>query len=847
MAILTKAQLKTENDDVIKVNGVRAITAPLHHQLVEDIIDSLFQVNSISSRIQDTNNDTYVDTESTPNGDVIVIKSGNYANFSTNTVWLDAGSNPIAGITNNGLFGSKSIKIEDVVNNTDIKRFEISDGAPNEIFSVSNLGKLHLRGITSADRDLLISLVDDGELIFNVDTNKFQYYDHNTLAWVDLGGGDIIPSRIQNADNDTFVDTEKTLNGDFIVSNAINIDKHSYWTIDDTESGILMSLHPLTNADKGLKLYDGLNLTLTNGIIDMVTGTDSIGIGNGVLSGANPSNSIAIGRNALRVSSTSSNIGIGIDSLYSNTNGQNNIAIGFMSLYSNVDGSQNIAIGDESFYSNQNGNFNVAIGTGTLYSNVSGSKNTAVGVGSLYSNTVGENNTAIGYSSLQSNIDGTDNTAVGCRSLFSNTTGYGNTSIGCYSLNNNIDGSQNISLGNQSLYNNTSGNDNVAIGVGSLYNNSIGIDNIAVGNQSLYFNTDGYNNVAIGKGVLYNNTSGYYNIAIGTDILYSNTIGYDNIGIGNSSLYNNITGYENIALGDGSLFSNIDGDDNVAIGFSSLYSNTTGNYNIAMGINSLYYNNAGYQNTAIGNSSLVSNTNGYRNVAVGDNTLDANTTGFNNTAFGYQALNNNSTGLRNTAVGAESLATSNYNNCTGLGSNSSVTGSNQVQLGDSATTTYAYGAVQNRSDIRDKAEIRDTLLGLDFINKLRPVDFKWNYREDYYTTEEVTITNPNFDSTKEVSETNTETIIKKVIVKNANNGTKVRTRFHQGLIAQEVKAVITEIGIDFGGYQDHSVKDGEDVMSLGYSELIAPLIKAVQELTAKNTALELRILALETV
>ena len=34
-------------------------------------------------------------------------------------------------------------------------------------------------------------------------------------------------------------------------------------------------------------------------------------------------------------------------------------------------------------------------------------------------------------------------------------------------------------------------------------------------------------------------------------------------------------------------------------------------------------------------------------------------------------------------------------------------------------------------------------------------------------------------------------------------------------------------------------------MSLGYSELIAPLIKAVQDLSAKNDALEARISALE--
>src|SRR3546814_13145999 len=60
-----------------------------------------------------------------------------------------------------------------------------------------------------------------------------------------------------------------------------------------------------------------------------------------------------------------------------------------------------------------------------------------------------------------------------------------------------------------------------------------------------------------------------------------------------------------------------------------------------------------------------------------------------------------------------------------------ISGANQVQLGDSATTSYVYGTVQNRSDARDKADIRDTQLGLDFIKALRPVDYRWDMREDY--------------------------------------------------------------------------------------------------------------------
>ena len=63
---------------------------------------------------------------------------------------------------------------------------------------------------------------------------------------------------------------------------------------------------------------------------------------------------------------------------------------------------------------------------------------------------------------------------------------------------------------------------------------------------------------------------------------------------------------------------------------------------------------------------------------------------------------------------AGSTSPSTATNITCIGYNSQVTGSNQLQLGDSSTTTYVYGTVQNRSDKRDKADIQPTNLG-DFI------------------------------------------------------------------------------------------------------------------------------------
>jgi hypothetical protein len=274
------------------------------------------------------------------------------------------------------------------------------------------------------------------------------------------------------------------------------------------------------------------------------------------------------------------------------------------------------------------------------------------------------------------------------------------------------------------------------------------------------------------------------------------------------------------------------GSYNTFIGYTSGKNNTIGSYNTANGTSALFSNTTGNYNTANGVSSLYSNTEGYQNTANGVNALYSNTIGYQNTANGRSSLRNNTTGNYNTANGYRSLYdVTDEVNCTGIGYNAQVTASYQVQLGDSNTTTYVYGTVQNRSDERDKAEIKDTALGLDFINRLRPVDFKWDFREDYY--EEV----------KSVDENGIETITRKEIPK---DGSKVRNRNHSGFIAQEVKLLLDDKGVDFGGYQDHSISGGKDVLSLGYDEFIAPLVKAVQELTSEVQELKDKIRVLET-
>jgi hypothetical protein len=149
--------------------------------------------------------------------------------------------------------------------------------------------------------------------------------------------------------------------------------------------------------------------------------------------------------------------------------------------------------------------------------------------------------------------------------------------------------------------------------------------------------------------------------------------------------------------------------------------------------------------------------------------------------------------------------------------------------------------VQNRSDQRDKTAIRDTQLGLNFILALRPRDFKWDMREDYRTKppakpNPVDYENKEAQYEADLAKWETDYVNWEEANKLANithDGTHTRTRYHQGLIAQEVKQTMDAMGVDFGGYQDHTIKGGDAVLTIGYEELVAPLIKAIQELKAE--------------
>ena len=308
-----------------------------------------------------------------------------------------------------------------------------------------------------------------------------------------------------------------------------------------------------------------------------------------------------------------------------------------------------------------------------------------------------------------------------------------------------------------------------------------------------------------------------YNVYIGRDAGNHNIKGSDNTFIGSHCGHGwNVD--RSTFIGSESGLRALVASDCVGIGYQCLMSNTRGQFNTAGGVKAMTANAFGPYNTAWGANALAALT-GYTATVGSDDPAGAAAQAANNTAIGADALVNLVSGVNNTAVGRSAgkffsggeTAFDTGNNTSCLGYLSKVSGDNQVQLGNAATTTYAYGAVQDRSDEQDMTDVRDTNLGLEFITALRAVDFRRHYR-DAYVEEDGTVA--------------------------PRDGSRAGTRFHHGFVAQEMKAAMDKLGIDFGGYQDHKVNGGGDVLTLGYAELIAPLVKAVQELSGRVARIE---------
>ena len=250
---------------------------------------------------------------------------------------------------------------------------------------------------------------------------------------------------------------------------------------------------------------------------------------------------------------------------------------------------------------------------------------------------------------------------------------------------------------------------------------------------------------------------------------------------------------------------------NTGFGADALKVTTSGG-NTAIGKDAAESNTTGFIAFAGGEQACKGNTTGSSNVGVGAEALKDNTECNNCTAVGYRALENVGTGSTsahdNTAIGryaGRDLLTGWNSTCIGADAQaSSASASNQITLGNSSVSGLRCNetSISSLSDQRDKTDIVNLPIGLNFVKSLRPVKFKWARRD------------PND--------------LSKVDADNPNNG-----KIKAGFLAQELQ---TAMGSDT--YLDLVMDDNSDRLEAKPGNLIPVLVQAIKELEAKVAALE---------
>ena len=359
----------------------------------------------------------------------------------------------------------------------------------------------------------------------------------------------------------------------------------------------------------------------------------------------------------------------------------------------------------------------------------------------------------------------------------------------------------------------------------------------------------------MGTNALMSNTTSNANVALGVEALEDNTTGADNTAVGSGALANNTTDSYLTAVGSGALKYVNSGGDATAFGYGSLgnASNDTANGNTALGylcFNALTTGSDG--NVAIGRQAGASHTtatqsvwigksagwsaNASQCVAIGRRAAQGVTTGAGNTALGFQSMYSSvGTGANNTMVGAYCGQAFTGSNNFGIGYQAAYAGSpggapagdDEGYLGDeNISTINAQVDITAASDKRDKTDVESLALGLNFINKLEPVTYRWDKRVKYIDKYKLSLPedDPDYIDLDDVK----------------TDGTHTEPQLCAGLLAQDVEEVEQELGFD---KKDKTALvtqlsgDGK-AYSLNYARFVPMLIKSVQELSTQVESLK---------
>ena len=632
-----------------------------------------------------------------------------------------------------------------------------------------------------AGNDSVLYLATDSALISGNATR---------LYFFDADGGEYIAA--DNAGNMTI-----TAGNDIVLAVGAAGSVHS--------AGVAGTSNTVLGVDAGIGLEAGSNYNVLIGDLagdaSMNDATKNVGVGYNSLSGLTEGDhNVVIGNEAANdLTIGDYNTFIGSECADALTQGDDNVAIGYSAMgnASTTDGiDKNVFIGN---YSGDAIGGNAVEGvTAVGYASASGALTSAangtvaVGREALKALTSGEGNTAIGYQSLDATAQADSCTAIGYQALtdFDATNDGFHTFVGWKAGGALTSSSQNTGIGANAM-----GNQSYAI---------VGSNNVAVGFQAMTdAKGDMNSNIAIGANTIKNLNGGDRNIAIGSGALdAADNVESDNIAIGEDALgqTNDNGALKNIAIGSYCMDQT----------FGTSYENTMIGYGAGGGAWEIA---PSIRNTAVGYNCMGGGAmnSGNDNTAVGHGSLDLLTTGNDNACFGSNAGNSITTGSSNVMIGVGTDCGATDSNQVAIGIGVVNNAASQFRAGGSSNyLTYDFssgGAVSITSDKRIKKDIRDGDLGLDFVNGLRPIKYVQKNEFDY--PEEFKV---NKNRERPLSP----------------------TMVQDGFIAQDVKSVADELGTTFSGWTE----DANTRQELQYSKFVVPLVKAIQELSAKVKALE---------
>jgi hypothetical protein len=299
------------------------------------------------------------------------------------------------------------------------------------------------------------------------------------------------------------------------------------------------------------------------------------------------------------------------------------------------------------------------------------------------------------------------------------------------------------------------------------------------------------------------NTSGQQNTSVGHYAGRAITTPYQNSAFGFKALCGHTTGCRQIAIGAFAMANSTTGNSSIAIGVEADTCDATNS--IAIGQGAKAYSN---RSVALGATTYICGDN---SVAIGGKTK---VFAANSVAIGYKAI---AYGCCSIAIGHDTRTF--YDNQISIGSNYYNTCcAGTIIMGNLNHNTYncIYVEWTYCSDRNEKTNIQALPynFGLPFIKKLRPVKFNWDIREKY-------VEKCGFEFGQK-------------------DGTLAQEKENYGLIAQELEQVLQELNLRFDGLTKNDKR-----YRLASTNLLAPLVKSIQQLSVKLEAIKERLTTLE--